>query len=442
MTEHGDMERFETRFADQVRAYTDPATERRIDALGVSRAAMSSQYGAGRLSQPHRRPFGWAVRPRGDRPDRRGRRRRPGSTVGVRHWPAAVAESHVRARPAARSPRSFVIRGNDPYAVTPGLDEWGSGFLEPDAADSWTSGSNWVPPGSRSAITCRRRRIRSRPRLPTRLRDARSETSALYRWSLDGEGDHHDADGDRAGWMRSPGRGARGAMGPIGPSAPRVAGPLPPGTYLSSAFDPFGESGLSDQLSYTVSEGWKVKDDQPDRHSCCIGFPKRPSSQPPTDLFIALLAQPRMATDFAEGAICAEFEIRRCARCRARGRRHRGSDPGSTRHGVDATGGRDHRRLSMAGCSICISGRPGPEVAKTPQDRFVGMPILVRARWLHARTSRLGHPIRLILLDLSDGRTMSVAVSSVDPSEPSAFAKQLAEAMPVVESFEFHPPMP
>ena len=46
-----DMEPFERRFADRVHAYTDPATERRIDALVVSRTAMSSQHGPGWLQR-------------------------------------------------------------------------------------------------------------------------------------------------------------------------------------------------------------------------------------------------------------------------------------------------------------------------------------------------------------------------------------------------------
>ena len=83
------MEPFETRFAGRVRAYTDPATERRIDALAVSRTAMSSRRAAGwsqrrsargRLrSSLRRRSLGG--RARGRRPSGRGRRRRHRATT-------------------------------------------------------------------------------------------------------------------------------------------------------------------------------------------------------------------------------------------------------------------------------------------------------------------------------------------------------------------------
>jgi hypothetical protein len=51
-------------------------------------------------------------------------------------------------------------------------------------------------------------------------------------------------------------------------------------------------------------------------------------------------------------------------------------------------------------------------------------------------------PLRLILLDLTGGRTMGVAIYGGGPSEPSPLEKQVTEAMPVIESFEFHPPAP
>jgi hypothetical protein len=51
MTERRATDPFETRFAEQVRAYTDSATERRIDSLAISRAAMASGR-ASRWSRP------------------------------------------------------------------------------------------------------------------------------------------------------------------------------------------------------------------------------------------------------------------------------------------------------------------------------------------------------------------------------------------------------
>jgi hypothetical protein len=37
---------------------------------------------------------------------------------------------------------------------------------------------------------------------------------------------------------------------------------------------------------------------------------------------------------------------------------------------------------------------------------------------------------------------MAVAIFSGEPSQPSALEEQVGEAMPVIESFEFHPPVP
>ena len=54
----------------------------------------------------------------------------------------------------------------------------------------------------------------------------------------------------------------------------------------------------------------------------------------------------------------------------------------------------------------------------------------------------LNSPIRLILLDLTGGRTMAVAIFSGGPPQPSELEVQVREAMPVIESFEFHPPVP
>jgi hypothetical protein len=54
----------------------------------------------------------------------------------------------------------------------------------------------------------------------------------------------------------------------------------------------------------------------------------------------------------------------------------------------------------------------------------------------------LNSPVRLILLDLTGGRTMAVAISGNGPSQLAEFEGQASKAMPVIESFEFHPPAP
>ena len=79
-----------------------------------------------------------------------------------------------------------------------------------------------------------------------------------------------------------------------------------------------------------------------------------------------------------------------------------------------------------------------------PEGPIVAMPILVEARSEPGPVVAIDrdHPVRLILLDLTDGRTLSITVFSLEPSQPSAFDAQVAEVMPIIESFEFHPGTP
>ncbi len=47
---------------------------------------------------------------------------------------------------------------------------------------------------------------------------------------------------------------------------------------------------------------------------------------------------------------------------------------------------------------------------------------------------------RLILLDIADGKALAIVID--DSSQPSRFDELVAQAMPIVESFQFHPPAP
>ena len=191
MTERRDIDPFETRFAEHVRAYTDPATERRIDSLAVSRAAMSSQQAAGWLQ---RRLGGGSLR-RGVVGARWGAGLaaivligvlgiavlgRPSDTVGPQPTPSPA--------PSATGPVPEALRHSwqRPYAVTPDLDQWPSGFLslesgalelrpEPSAV---SSGSTVVAAG-----------------LDTLVATSTAETLGCaigdigaYRWSVEGQG--------------------------------------------------------------------------------------------------------------------------------------------------------------------------------------------------------------------------------------------------------------
>lgn len=444
MTERRAMEPFETRFAGRARAYTDPATERRIDALAISRTAISSgratgwwqrRLGAGLLG---RRIAGarWAVAlvavvlvgmvgvaVIG----------RPSDTVGPQPTPSPA--------PSATGPVPEVLRHSwqRPYAVTPGLDQWGSGFLslasgalefrpEPDASAS-TSAISAAGPG-------------------TLVATATAETQGCaigdigtYRWSLEGKGTvltltATTADACAAREAALAGPWVRSDL----PLPRDGAAPLPPGTYLTSAFDPFAEPGVSGQLSYTVPEGWKIKEDEPDVF-LLHRLPDPSPSQPATDSFVSLFVQPRIAADFADGAMCGPV----------------GAAPG-VGGGIDEVVEAITARpgvVSTPPTAVTIGGFAGQMVdvhlapswtrgCEAPEGPIVGMPILVQAGSGPGPVAGLGpdNPLRLILLDLGGGRTMAIVIFSIEPSQPALFEAQVAEVMPIIESFEFHPPMP
>ena len=441
MSERRTMEPFERQFADRVRAYTDRATDRRIDTLGVARAAMSSKratgWSAGRLGAGvlGRRISGvrWAVafmaivligvtgvavvaRP---------------SDWGIGSQPTPRTSSTPTPEATPGGPILDVLRHSwqRPMAVEPGLDRWGSGFLvlgsglmdfgpEPGAA------------ASRSAITA--------AAFDMLLVTATGETQGCaigdlgsYRWSLKGNGTvltltaiSPDACAARetalAGdWVRAD-------------FPPRVNGEitLTPGTYLTSSFDPFGNPAAPVRVSYTVPDGWKVVDD-----STAVFVLNRPPGT-----LVAILAQPRMAAEFTAGQACgpgddapgvrgvvAELVAAIVAR------------PGvvSTRPTAVTIGGKQGQlldlRLAKSWTGSCHA----------PEGPVVGLPILNGGG---APGPVVGlspdHPVRLILLDLGNGRTMAVVIFDLEPSQPVPFQTQVAEVMPIIESFEFHPLTP
>ena len=456
MTERQAMEPFETRFVRRVRAYTDPATKRRIDALAIARTAMSSH-----------RSTGWSRRRLGA--GALGRRfagvrwavasvaivligvvgvavvgRSSDSGIGLQPTPTTPSTPATSSTPgpaaSAGGPIPDVLRHSwqRPYPVLPGQDRWGTGFLIL-ASGRMEFGIEPGTAASASSITA------GGP--DTLVAKATVETHGcvigdvgIYRWSLEGKDTvmtltaiSADACATREGalagqWVRSD-----------FPISPGDGATLPPGTYLTSAFDPFDKSGVSGQLSYTVPERWKVLEDQPASfllHHLAAASPNQPS----TDSFVAVLAQPRMAADFADGAICGPV----------------GSAPG-VGHGVDDIVAAIMARpgvVSTPPAAVTIGHSHGvmlnlhlaPSWTGTcvaPEGPVVGLPILVAARSEPGPMVGLSrdHPVRLILLNLTDGRTLSVAIFSPEPAQPSAFDAQVAEVMPIIESFEFHPAM-
>jgi hypothetical protein len=445
------MQPFEARFAERARAYTDVAIARRIDALEVSRTAMSSQRAAGwskgRLSTGllGRRiaGMGWAaavavvvligalaiavLRPPSDASIAR-----PSKPVTM-PTPSAAA--------SAGGPIPDVLRHSwqRPSAVTPGLDQWGSGFLSL-ATGMLEFGPQPGPAASRSAI--------SASGVDTLAVTATVETFGCatgdlgaYRWSVEGKdtvmvltaiGTDACAAREAAlagSWLRTD---FPTGLGDI---------PLLPGTYETSGFDPFGDPVLSGQLSYTVPAGWKAQVDEPAtfvlQH---LGDPSQ--SQPPNYWFIFVIAQPRMAAEIENGARCDEF-----------------LDAPGVGRGVDDIVAAIRTRagvVSTAPTVVPIGGYSGQLLDLSLAPRWtggcrasaggtvVGIPILYGSGYGTGPSVGISpdHPARIILLELGDGRTMAVVISCIESLSPSSFDQRVAEGMPIIESFEFHPPPP
>ena len=148
-----------------------------------------------------------------------------------------------------------------------------------------------------------------------------------------------------------------------------------------------------------------------------------------------------MAADFQEGATCGPPF---------------GETPG-VGHGVEAIVAAIRARpgvVSTGAAAVTIGGYDGQMLdlhlapswikgCQAPEGHLVGMPILLEAG---SKTKiaplTTDYPLRLILLDLTDGRTMSIAIFNNEPFPPSTFERQVAAVMPVIESFEFHTRQP
>jgi hypothetical protein len=432
------MEPFEARFAELVRAYTDAATEQRIDARAVARAAMSSRGASSWVAgTPSWRIAGapWAAALAAL------------VVVGVvaiavlqRPLDPATVPSTTATTRATLGPIPAVILHSwqRPYAVTAGLDQWGSGFL------SVTDGllelrAEPSGPASRSTVAAEG---------PDRIVvTATGETTGCaiadvgaYRWMVEGKGTVLTlapvaADGCSARELALAGEWVRADL-----AGSTAVGPtLEPGEHRTSEFDPFGDPLVTGQLSYTVPEGWTVKEDRSAwflLHQIADGS----GDVPPSEAFVFVFAQPGVAADFEDGAACGEFSD--------------APEVGGgvddieaaiiTRAGVIATpaaevivGGYEGRMLDLRLAPSWTGGCLAP-------DLVLGTPILNHAGPGPGPAVGLGPdgPIRLILLDLGNDRTIAIAVSCFGPSRPDVLEAAIAGAMPVIESFEFHPPAP
>ena len=447
MTERRATDPYETRLAGRIRAYTDPATERRIDALATARTAMSSPRATGRS---HDRPGAGLV----------GRRFADArwaavfvaialiGVVGIGmlgRLSASVLGPQPTASPAASAggPIPDTLRHSwaRPTAVTPGLDKWGSGFLnlasspigfgtEPGAGASQAA----IMAGGPDSIV-----------ITATIETGGCPVGAVgtYQWSVDGANTvltltpiGADACPERqkalAGqWVRAD------LAGPFGGGTV-----LLPGTQVTSIFDPIGDPAAPMRVSFMVPAGWNVIDDSPSVFVIHALADSPAAGQAGPESFVALLANPRLTAELAPGAACGPAV---------------GDAPGVggsldelvaaivARPGVVATepagvtiGGHRGQLLDLglapSWTGACV-GPGGPEVG-------LGL--------LHAAGSATGplvglgpeHPLRLILVDVGDGRTMAIAIFDIGPSQPARYEAHVAAAMPIVESFEFHPRAP
>jgi hypothetical protein len=216
--------------------------------------------------------------------------------------------------------------------------------------------------------------------------------------------------------------------------------PMEPGTYVTSALDLFGAPEVYGQLSYTVPDRWKVKEDRAGTF-LLHHLPDDSAGPPSTDSFLHVFTQPRMVADYAEGAICGEHS----------------AAPGVGRGVADLVAAIIARPgvVSTPPSAVTIGGYEGQMLdlqlapswtggCQAPDGPIVAMPILDGMEFEMGAGVGLGpnDSFRLILLDLTGGRTLAVAVFAAGPSLPSQLEAQAAGAMPIIESFEFHPPTP
>jgi hypothetical protein len=437
MTERPTIEPFETRFDGRVRAYTDAATARPFDALAASRTAMASQSARGWVRG------GPGAGPSGQR------------SVGVRWAVAGLAvvlvgvvgvgllgRAWVSSSPSPAAPTGGpipdVLRHSwqRPLPVAPGPDLLGSGSLilasgqlqsrrDPDAA------------ASTSAVGA--------TDIDTLAVTATGETVGCavgdvgtYRWLVEGKGTvlTLTAIGTDACAVREDALAGPWVRADLPPPVDGAA-PMSSGTYETSSFDPVGDPAAPIRLGYTVPKGWKVKEDRPDSFLLHL-LRDAPQGQPATDSFLSLMAQPRMAADFTDGAACGPVEdapgVGRglddlVAAIRAR--------PGvvSTPPVALTIGGYEGQLLDLRIAPDWTGG------CLAPEGLIVAIPILQGAE-PGVFGVEPDHPIRLILLDLGDDRTLAIGISDIGPAQPSLFEAHMAEVMPVVESFEFRPPTP
>jgi hypothetical protein len=443
MTERRATEPFEAQFAGRVRSYTDAATARRIDALGVARSAMASQraggwsaarLGAGVLS---RRFAGdrWAVAFMAVLIGVVGV-----ALVGRRSDPGIASQPTPSASTSGVIPDALRHAWQRPLPTVPEQVLWPTAFL------SLVSGQLEFGPepgagASRSAIAVADSDMVAVTATVETIGCAIGDVG-IYRWSLTGKDTYMTltAVGPDACAAREEALSGDWVRSDLPPPADPEA-TLPPGAHQTSSFNPFGDPPQSGRLSYTVAEGWQVKQDEA-AVFVLHHLADAAQGQTSADTFLALFVQPRMSAVPKDGAACD---------------RPIGEAPGVgagvgdlvaaivARPGVVSTapipvkvGGYDGQLLDLQLAASWTGG------CITPEGPIGGLPIINQAGSGTGPAVGVGpdHPVRLILLDLTKGRTMAVVIFEPEPIQPSPFEAHAAEVMPIIESFEFDPLTP
>lgn len=324
-----------------------------------------------------------------------------------------------------------------PIPVTPDLDQWGSGFLRIDNArleflptlDAEPSTSSVTATGGDSLVVT-----------------ATAETTGCslgdrgtYRFTVEGKGSvlTLTASGPDACAAREGALAGSWVRADFPPPVDGIVA-VPPGTYRTSSFDPFGEAAASGRLTYTVPAGWEVIDD-----SQSVFVLHRAQGVAPgqlaSDALVALIARPQVAAEFEEGTTCGPLSV-------APGVGHRLGDivraissrPGvvSTSPAVVTIGGYAGQMLDLHVAKSWTGG------CQAPGGRIVGIPLLGASASGSGPVVGMSadQPLRLILVDLGSGRTLAIALSFAAPDAP--FDEQVAAMMPMIENFEFHPEAP
>jgi hypothetical protein len=436
MTERQDVDPFEARFAELVGTYTDRATVRRIDPLAVSNAAISSRRAPG----PLRRWAGFPAFRRGISASRIAAAlaaivlvtvgvavtNRPSNSVtGPPPTPSSAPST------AGVVPDVLRHAWQRPYGVTPDLGQWGSGFLT--IADGVMDfGAEPGAGASRTAIAA----SGSSALVVTATVDTDGcavGDTGTYVWSLEGKDTvmtlTADVDACMAREVGLAGQWVRSDL-------PLLDAPLQAGSYLTSSFSPFGAPETSGQLSYTVPERWKVKEDRAATF-LLHRLADEAAIDPSGDLFVSLFTRPRLVADFMKGATCGPTspvsgvgtgvdEV--VAAIRAR--------PGveSTAPSRVTIGGYEGQMLDLHLAPSWTGG------CRAPDGPVVAMPLLGGPE-LESGGVGIGRdsPVRVILLDLTGGRTIAIAVFVGGPAEPTQLVTEAADAMQVIQTFEFHP---